>query len=348
YDDWDRIGDWFNTLIDRVRNVAGVTSVGAVSSAPLGPELDTVIAYWTAEGGEIPPEQRPRARRRSVTPDFFKAAGVSLVAGRQFQESDRRDMPGVAIIDQVMARQLFGDRNPIGQRVVFRADPKPVQNPIGIIRPHQAEIVGVVRSIRFASLGANPEPTIYLPLEQVTRRQLIMVVATGLSDPLGLIAGVRDAVKQGDPSLSIEYYDMSRLIDRSLTRQRLSMALLVLFGLAALVLAAVGIYGIMAYSVAQRRGEFAVRAALGAEPGALRSLVLARGRTLGLIGVGTGVVVAVLVGRLVESQLFGVSALDPLVLSLMSLTMLAIVIASTLVPAIRASRVRAASVFRGE
>jgi putative ABC transport system permease protein len=223
-----------------------------------------------------------------------------------------------------------------------------VSNPIMILRPHEMEIVGVVRAVRFASLGVDPEPTVYLPMDQHTRRQQIIVAATGLSDPSGLIAGVRQAVREADPTLSVEYYDMGRLVERSLTRERLSMTLLSLFGAAALVLAAVGIYGIMAYSVAQRGGEFALRAALGAEPRDIRRLVLLQGRTVAVIGIGIGVALAVLGGRWLESQLSGLSAVDPVVLIATPTFMAMVVAGATLVPAWRASRVKAAGVLRGE
>jgi predicted permease len=348
YEDWDQIADWYGTLVSRISAVAGVTSVGAVSSAPLGPELDAIVPFWRADQGQPPPDQRPRARRRSVSPDFFKAAGIQLLAGRQFLPSDRRDTPGVAIVDEAFARMYFPENNAIGGRATFRLTPAPVSNPIAITRPMDAEIVGIVRSVHFASLGAEPEPTIYLPLEQITRRQQIVVVATGLSDPSGLIAGVRQAVRDADPTLSLTYYDMGTLVARSLTRERMSMTLVSLFGLAALALAAVGIYGIMAYSVAQRRGEFALRAALGAEPGVIGRLVLAQGRTVGLVGAAIGLGLAALGGRLVESQLFGITAFDPLVFAGMTTLMLLVVVGATLLPAWRASRVNAAAVLRGE
>jgi ABC-type antimicrobial peptide transport system permease subunit len=131
-----------------------------------------------------------------------------------------------------------------------------------------------------------------------------------------------------------------------MARERMSMTLLSLFGLTALVMASIGIYGTMAYSVAQRRGEFAVRAALGAEPSGIRGLVLSQGWTFGLIGAAAGLLIAAGLGRWVESQLFGVSAFDPVVLASMTALMLAVVLGSTLIPAYRASRVRASSVLR--
>jgi predicted permease len=348
YNDWDKISNWYQDLLTRIKAVPGVTQAGAISSAPLGPELDAIIAFWKASTGMVPMEQRPRARRRSVSPEFFKAAGIQMVQGRAFADTDRRDTPGVAIVDETFARQVFPQGDAIGQRIVFRQNPDPAPGPVGIVRPQTAEIVGIVRSVKFQSVGAAAEPTIYLPIEQVGRRQLIFVVDTALSDPSGLITGVRQAVKAGDPTLAVNYYDLARLIHRSMARERMSMALLALFGVTALVLAAVGIYGTMAYAVAQRRGEFAVRAALGAEPKGIVGLVLSQGRTFGLIGAAAGLAIAAIAGRWVETQLFGVSAFDPAVLVGMTVLMLVVVLVATLVPAWRASRVRASSVLRAD
>jgi ABC-type antimicrobial peptide transport system permease subunit len=153
-------------------------------------------------------------------------------------------------------------------------------------------------------------------------------------------------VLAGDPKLAVNYYNLGTLVERSLARERMSMTLLSLFGVVALILAAVGIYGTMAYSVAQRRGEFAVRAALGAEPSWIRNLVLSQGRTFGIIGATAGLAIAAAAGKWVETQLFGVSAFDVSVLVGMTALMLVVVFAATLVPAWRASRVQASSVLR--
>jgi len=345
YNDWNRLSDWYGELLTRIKTVPGVQSAGAISSAPLGPELDGIVTFWKSTTGMLPVEQRPRAKRRSVSPDFFKAAGIQMLKGRAFSDQDRRDTPGVAIVDEIFANQVFPE-GAIGQTVVFRPNPEPAQNPVGIVRPQAAEIVGIVRSVRFASVGAEPEPTIYLPIEQVARRQLIFVVNTALENPDGLIAGVRKAVLAGDPKLAVNYYNLGTLVERSLARERMSMTLLSLFGVVALILAAVGIYGTMAYSVAQRRGEFAVRAALGAEPSWIRNLVLSQGRTFGIIGATAGLAIAAAAGKWVETQLFGVSAFDVSVLVGMTALMLVVVFAATLVPAWRASRVQASSVLR--
>ena len=347
YRDYDQVADWYGRLLDRLRAIPGVTSAGATSSLPLGAQLDFMTAFWFEDQGQPPTEERPRAWRRSVSPDLFNALGVDLVDGRGLATTDRRDTPGVCLVDETFVRRYGGGRNPIGRRIVVRTNPNPVTNPLGAMRPPACEIVGVVRGVKFAGMGVDPEPTFYLPLDQVTMRRQGMVLATSLADPRGLIESVRTAIREADPLVSTEFHLMPALLDRSLVRERLSMMMVTLFGIGALVLAAIGIYGVMAYSVSQREGEFAVRAALGAQPADLRKLVLRQGLMVGVIGVATGVAAAFLAAQFVQSQLHGVAATDPVIVAAVAAVMLLIVGGSTLIPAIRASQVSAARMLRG-
>lgn len=346
YTDYDRVADWYNRLLDRLGTMPGVTHAAATSTVPLGPELDFVGNFWWSDEGQPPVEERPRARRRSVSPGFVDAMGISLVSGRQLAATDRRDTPGVCLVDETFVRRYTPGKHPLGRRLVWRTTPTPGQNPLGRTIPGSCEIVGVVRSVKFAGMNVDPEPTYYLPLDQVTLRRQGIVVATTLADPKSLIGNVRMAIREADPMVSTEFHDMQALVDRSLTRQRLSMTLVMLFGLGALVLAGIGIYGVMAYSVAQREGEFSVRAALGAQPADLRKLVFRQGAIVGGIGVALGVGSAIIGGRLVQSQLYGVAAADPITIGGVSIVLLLIVAGSTIVPALRASRVSAARVLR--
>ena len=347
YTDYDRVGDWYGRLIDRLGTVPGVTHAAATSTVPLGPELDFVTAFWWADEGQPPVEERPRARRRSVSPTFFDAMGIRLLSGRGLEATDRRNTPGVCVVDDTFVRRYSPGKHPLGRRIVTRLKDAPTQNPLGRSIPASCEIVGVIRSVKFAGMGIDPEPAFYLPLDQVTLRRQGIVLSTSMSDPKSLIGNVRTVVREADPLVSTEFHDMRALIDRSLTRQRLSMTLVTLFGVGALALAGIGIYGVMAYSVAQREGEFSVRAALGAQPADLRTLVFRQGATVGLTGVLLGVGTAIAAGRLVESQLYGVATTDPLTIGAVAMALLVIVAASTVVPAIRASRVNASRMLRG-
>lgn len=347
YTDYDRVADWYGRLLDRLAATPGVTHVAATSTVPLGAELDFVTSFWFEDEGQPPVEERPRARRRSVSPAFFDTMGIRLMSGRPLATTDRRDAPGACVVDEAFVRRYTPGKHPLGRRIRTRANAAATSNPLGTIRPASCEIVGVVGSVKFAGMALDPEPTFYHPLDQVTLRRQGIVVATSLQDPSSLIASIRSAVREADPLISTEFHDMQALIGRSLTRQRLSMTLVMLFGIGALVLAGIGIYGVMAYMVAQREGEFGVRAALGAQPHDLRMLVLKQGGTVGVIGVVLGVVTAVLAGRVVQSQLYGVAATDPLTVSAVAIVLLLIVGASIVVPAVRASRVSASRMLRG-
>lgn len=347
YRDYDQVADWYARLLDRLRALPGVTSAGATSTVPLAPELDFMTSFWFEDQGQPPAEERPRAWRRTVSPDLFSALGVGLVEGRGFTEFDRRDTPGACVVDETFVRRYAEGRSPIGRRIATRTNPAPVSNPLGIVRPATCEIVGVVRGVKFAGMGVDPEPAFHFPLDQATGRRQGIVLATSLPDPRGLIESVRAALRELDPLVSTEFHVMSALVARSLLRERLSMTMVMLFGLGALVLAAIGIYGVMAYSVSQREGEFAVRAALGAQPSDLRALVLRQGLTVGTIGVAAGVAIALLAGRFVQSQLYGVTASDPVTVIAVAVVMLLVVAGSTLIPAIRASNVSASRMLRG-
>ena len=345
--DYDRIADWYGDLLDRLEATMGVTHVGSASTVPLGPELDFVVDFWLAGQAQPASGEASRARQRAASPGFFESMGIQLLRGRGFTSGDRRDTPGVCLVDEVFARRYFPGQDAVGQRLVTRTNPEPPGNPLFTMRPAELEIVGVVRGVRYASPGVDPEPTFYVPADQLTPRRQTVVVDTALIDPTGLMAGVREAVREADPLLPVEFFAMGALVDRALSRQRLGMTLVSLFGVGALFLAAIGTYGVMAYAVSQRSSEFAVRSAMGAEPRHLFRMVLRQGGRLGLIGVVTGIAVSAATGRVVESQLYGVSASDLTVIAGTAIALLVVAIAATTGPAARASRIDPASVLRG-
>ena len=348
YQDYDRVADWYADLLDRLEATVGVTHVGSASTVPLGQELDYVSDFWLAGQAQPAPGEALRARQRAASPGFFDSMGIQLLRGRHFTSTDRRDRPGVCLVDEVFARRYFPGEDPVGKRLVTRANPEPPTNVLFTMRPAELEIVGVVRGVRYASPGVEPESTFYVPAAQYTPRRQTVVVDTALTDPTGLMAGVREAVHEADPLLPVEFFAMGALVDRALSRQRLGMTLVSLFGVGALFLAAIGIYGVMAYAVSQRRGEFAVRAAMGAEPRHLFRVVLRQGGRLALIGVGAGIAVSAAAGRVVESQLYGVSASDLTVIAGTAIALLVVGIAATAIPAARASRIDPASALRGD
>jgi putative ABC transport system permease protein len=345
------IADFFRSLEERVRALPGVESVGVSSSVPLSSEQWDAAAAFTVEGRAAPDPSvaQTQATQRSVSPSFFSAMGVRILAGRPLQPEDRRGAPGAAVVNQAFARRFFPGEDPVGRILKFpdnfySADQPGIQYGERVIE--QAEIVGVADDVRYASLSQPAEPSIYLSDEQFALRRTNLVVRAA-GDPADLIAAIRGQIAAIKP-MPAEFELFSQIFRVSLARQRLGMSLLTAFGAVALALAAIGVYGLMAYSVAQRTGEIAVRAALGASEGRVLALVLRRGARLALIGVVMGMVVAAAARRLVESQLYGVGALDWPVFAGVPAALFAVALLATLVPARRAARIDPAVMLRTE
>jgi ABC-type lipoprotein release transport system permease subunit len=207
-------------------------------------------------------------------------------------------------------------------------------------------IVGVVDDVKYGSLAETPEPTFYLPQEQSPYWQQTIVVATSLSDPTTIVSSVRAAIKSVDPRLLVQFESVSEIVSASLSLQRLGLTLMMIFAVAALGLAAIGIYGVIAYASAQRTGEVATRMALGATPANVFWLMMNQGRNLSVIGTVAGVTGAYMAGRIVASRLYEVRAADPLILLSAVALVLAITFLAVVVPARRASQVNPARVLR--
>src|SRR5262249_28558752 len=226
-------------------------------------------------------------------------------AGRSFRRDDRPQSPRVAIVNQAFAQRYFGGRDPLRlQLLPVSSSPDAHPQPIAI--------VGVVEDVKYASLAEPPEPALYLA-QSPFRRETIVVTTTA-AQPASVIPALRDAVRHLDPLVPVEFELLPDVVSASLGRQRVGMLLMTIFGAAALTLAAVGIYGVIAFAVGQRLGEMATRMALGASPRDIFWLVVHQGRSVAALGVVLGVAVAAGAGRLVTGQLYEVDARDPLVL----------------------------------
>jgi ABC-type antimicrobial peptide transport system permease subunit len=213
---------------------------------------------------------------------------------------------------------------------------------------NEMEIIGVIDDVKYTTLAEPAEPSIYLASEQWIYRRLTVVVRTAVENPESLIPAIRREIGAIDPVLAADFAVYTPVVRASTARERLGMTLLVAFGILALILAAVGIYGLMSYSVAQRTGEMAVRSALGASDGQLVRLVLRRGVGLALAGVALGAVGAVMLRKIVATQLYQVSALDPRVLVSVPLLLLAVAFLATWIPANRARKVDPGEMLRIE
>jgi putative ABC transport system permease protein len=328
-----------NDLFSRLRGLPGVAAAGATSSFPLKGNLEASL-FMQFRGETMDPKNPMGTRQRAVTPGFFEAMGSRIVAGRDFNSSDRQGSAVVAVVNRTFVRRYVGDRDPIGMQ--FAAG-YPQINP-----QNQATIVGVVDDIRQRAIDTEAEPAFYTAHAQLPFRRLSVVIATNVSDPMTLQAAVREEVRKTDPQIAVEFELVTDLVSSTLRRQELGMTLMLLFGVAAVALAAVGIYGVIAYAASQRRNEVATRLALGATPGSVFMLMLGQGRTLALIGTVIGLVVAYAAGRIVSSNLYQVDASSPRILGGATVIVLAIALIATTIPAFRASRLHPANVLRPE
>ncbi|HEY6358912.1 MAG TPA: FtsX-like permease family protein, partial [Vicinamibacterales bacterium] len=326
-------------LLDRIRHQAGVIAIGSTSDFPLNGNQDNSIFVQLL--GDAPDPAHPMStRQRTVGPGLLDALGIKLVSGRDFTEDDHAGTTPVAIVNRTFVRRFLGGRDPL--RVRFAAGYPTIDSTT------MFSIVGVVDDVRQRSLTDDPEPAYYTPEDQGFPRRQTFVVHTSLADTVSLQTAIREDVRGLDPQIAIDFQAAADLVAATLVRQQLGMTLMVLFGIAAVALAAVGIYGVIAYSAAERRHEVATRLALGATPANVFWLVLRQGRTLAGVGAAVGLVVAYVSGRVVSSRLYHVHASDPVVLGAAVVLVVTIAILATMIPAFRASRLDPALVLRPE
>lgn len=346
---YEPMAGFFRDLIERLEGIGGVESVATTGSLPLNPVQYDPPTFFTLpdRGGD----SQERAMSRPVSPGFFSTMRAQLLAGREFEPSDGRNSAGVAVVNESFARRFFPGEDPIGQRIRYPQNPWSVGG-VGFQTAERTagelEVVGVVGDIKFMSLELPAEPSIFMSSEQWIWRRLTLVVRTSLGDPSSLVPAIRAQIQELDSSITADFGVYAAMVRASTANRRLGMTLLAMFGLVALTLAGVGIYGLMSYSVAQRAEEMAVRSALGASARQVIGLVMRRGIALALAGVVLGTVLAVALRHLVASQLYGVSALDPGVFVAAPLLLLAVAALACFVPARRAARVDPADILRIE
>jgi putative ABC transport system permease protein len=292
------------------------------------------------EGSPAPPASQARtANYVSATPEYFRVMGIPLLQGREFSREDFASTPRVTIISEAMARMYFPNQNPIGKRLVFGFPPN---------GEAPREIVGVVGNVRDVELRQAPAAMMYVPFAQAPFWGTVVVVRTNLS-----VAAVADAIRRDahaiDKDLPVtDIAAMPELVDATLAQPRFQTLLLGLFSALALTLAAVGIYGVISYSVIQRTHEIGIRMSLGAQPSQVLRLVMGQGIKLALAGVVVGAAAAFALTRLMRSLLFGVSSADPLTFTGVALLLVAVALAACYVPARRAMRVDPMTALRYE
>lgn len=321
--------------VERVRALPGVQSAGLTTALPLmGVNW---MASFTVDGAAT--GGRPEtATYNTISPGYLDAIGARLKSGRDFLPTDSAAAPSVVLISQELERLHFLGQSAVGRMLRMKVADRQVD----------AQIVGVVGDIRHLSLDEGPRVAIYQPHAQLPWPFLAFAIRTH-GDPRALTGALRAAFSEVDSSLAVErVYLLSELVDRALAQQRLAMTLLWIFSLMATILAAVGLYGVLAVAVAQRRREFGIRLALGASRRDLLRLVVQQGLLLTLAGLAAGLAVAPIAASAMEQMLFGVGRLDPATYVAVALLLVAVTLAACLPPAWRASRTNPATVLRAD
>jgi putative ABC transport system permease protein len=312
--------------VAELTQLPGVLSASATSAGPLfGGDGEQ---EFRIEGRPEPPAgQKPVVAWFDIEPSYFRTLGIPFLEGRDFNERDTRDTPTVGIINETMARRHWPGTSPIGQRVHMGASQVTL------------EIVGVVSDVRPFRPDTVPQPEIYWPHQQMPRWAIHMVVRTS-GDPTAVIPAVRTRLGQLDPEMELgRFFTMSDLVDRQLVNPRFNMMLLGIFALVAAAVAMVGVYGVMAFLVAQRTREIGVRMALGALPQDVFRMILGHGGRLALAGIATGLAAALGLAGLIRSLLIGITPSDPLTFAGVAALLLAVALLACWIPARRATRV---------
>jgi len=336
YESREAMVAFYDNVLNRLRETPSVEAAGAAGALPLSGSANT--SNFLLVGRPAPADgQEPTSRWERVTPNYFAALGIPLKAGRAFDARDKVDGPSVVMVSESWARLFFpGESDVVGRLIRLGGGDE------------QSTIVGVVGDVRHDGLDAPVQPTLFLPYAQHADRGMTLVVrATG--DAAALTAAVREAVQSVDPAIPV--YDVSTMqeqVSKSILGQRLSGSMIGVFALMALVLATVGVYGLIAYSVAERRHEIGIRLALGAQGRDVRRLVVGQGVRLTLAGVVIGLAGAIAIGHGLRGLLFGVTATHlPTLIGVASI-LLAVAAAASWIPARRAARTDLLSALRGE
>jgi putative ABC transport system permease protein len=328
---------FFDQLFQRLNTVPGVESVGGVDPLPLS-DSNATTGFIVEGGPVLAPADRPEMGQRVVTPLYFQTMRIPLLKGRHFSEQDREDAPPVVIINEAAARRFWPSEEVLGKRLGFEDEGRDVWG----------EVVGIVGDVKHERLDAEAKPEVYFPYRQYPKNFMSLVVRTS-SDPAGMIAGVREQVLAVDRDQPVfDIMTMEQRISKSVAQSRFIMLLLGLFSALALLLAAVGIYGVMAYVVAQRTHEIGIRMALGAQRSDVLKLVVGQGMILAFVGVVLGMVAAFALTRLMSSLLYGVTATDPLTFGGVAVILSAVALLATIIPARRATRVDPMEALRYE
>jgi putative ABC transport system permease protein len=333
YKEPNEINNFFNQLLERISAVPGVESATIAYDNPL---QSNWIDSFEIEGRVTPLDnQSQSANFIPVGPDYFNTVGARIVRGRAFTPQDDADHPGAAIVNEAFVHHYFATEEPLGRRL----KPSPPGRIWNQQRLTSFEIVGVVRDVKFGGLAATTEPAYYLPASQAPLPDMTILVRTS-SDPKSIIPAVRQAVWSIDPNQPIANVNtLEQIVSDSIAQPRLNMLLMMLFGGLALLLSAVGIYGLLSYAVTQRTQELGIRMALGANVSDVLKLVVKQGMLLALIGEAIGLAGAFALTRLMRGLLFGVTPTDTSIFAGVVVVLTSTALLACYLPARRATKV---------
>jgi len=319
-----------DAIMEKVSAIPGVESAGGVNPLPLGGNI-TNLSFMVSGAAPLPRGNHPGGGYLIVKPDYFKAMKIPVLQGRAFTRGDTKDSPLVVMINEAFVRKHFADRNPIGQQVMIDR---------GEGKAPPCEVVGVVGNSRHDSLAEPPGPEMYVPFPQDPSRSLDIVMRVASTNLVGLQADVKRAVHEVDKDLFVPRLEpMTTFLATQLAQPRFNMMLLAVFAGVAMILAAIGIYGVIAYSVTQRTREIGIRMALGAQKTQMLGMVLRQSLTLVLIGITIGFLVALAATRVMATLLYGVSANDISIYAVVITLLGAAALLASYIPARRAMKV---------
>lgn len=345
-----RAAAFYRDAIERLAALPGVHAAGVVEYLPLS-GLDSSSGFYIDGRPDPARADERRVHFRSVSAGYFDALDIAVVAGRALTERDGATAPRVAVINETLARRYWPAEDPLGKRLALDLETMrfyPDRPPTFDIQGGMREIVGVVRDVRHNSLDSSAVPEMYIPYLQRPVTNMTLVARTE-GDAAALAAPAREAIRTVDPNQPVSHVEtLSRLVAASVAQPRANSLLLSSFAVVAVLFAVIGVYGLLAYSVAQRTPELGIRLALGGQPSDVLTMILADGVRLVLAGIVLGVPAAIAVATTLQSLLFGVAPVDIPTIAAASVLMLAVGVAACYLPARRATRVDPLSALRTE
>jgi putative ABC transport system permease protein len=330
-----KIGLFYQQLVERLQGLAGVRFAAIARKVPLSSGVDSSLNFIVENRPVEASADQPRAKYRAVSADYFNALGIPLIRGRYFDRTDGEKTPGVVLINETLARRFWPNEDPLGKRIQAGFDDS-----------IWCTIVGIVADVKQAGLDAVTNGETYYHYLQVPPALMgfvegtMTVVLRTNAEPASMVASARGEVQKMDPGLAVfNVNTMEDLVDGSLAQPRFRTILLAAFAGVALILAAVGLYGVIAYSVAQRTNELGVRMALGAQRNDVLRLVVGHGALLAALGIGIGLALALGAMRIISNLLFAVPATDPLTFAATAVLILVVALAASTIPALKAIKV---------